>query len=93
MLTIRAPQMETLSQSHFERWVGEHVHKFFPLQCQAAGARGVEEAIREGIARAHERGLTRGARWSGLARHSSCQSLQSALSQARAKAATRGASP
>lgn len=54
-LTIRAEQLDEYSRREvrkFEDWVGEHLRKFFPQQCEAAGDPEVRRLIRDGIRRA-----------------------------------------
>ncbi len=59
-LTIRREQMARFGQNErqkFEVWMFDHLGRFFPRQCAAAGEDGVRKMIREGIERAAEHGI------------------------------------
>lgn len=60
-MIIRNEQMEALGrieQEKFEAWMFEHVTEFFPDRCQELEEQGTREAIRDGIERAEQHGIT-----------------------------------
>ncbi len=62
MLTIRQAQLAALGEmdvARFERWMLDHLAKFFPPQCAAAGELELRRTIRHGIDRAAAHGFRR----------------------------------
>ncbi len=60
-LTIRQAQLAILSRIElrkFEDWMVEHLNKFFPGQCEAAGEEQIRATIQYGVKRAASYGIT-----------------------------------
>jgi hypothetical protein len=60
MLTVRPRQIAVFSQlevKKFEDWMVQHLNRFFPDQCQAAGESEVRKLVRHGIGRAAVHGF------------------------------------
>jgi hypothetical protein len=57
MLLIRESQMQMLSRDGSFGWMAAHLREFFPAECEALGAEGLDERIADGIGSAASYGF------------------------------------
>jgi hypothetical protein len=57
MLLIRESQMQMLSRESSFEWMAAHLREFFPAECEALGADGLDERITDGIGSAASYGF------------------------------------
>ena len=59
-MTIRPEQMGVFAQierQKFQDWIVDHLRRFFPKQCAAAGEQGLRRIVLDGIERAAGHGI------------------------------------
>jgi hypothetical protein len=59
MLTIRTAQKKALADALFERWLHEHVWRFFPRRCEALGAARLRAVLSRAVGAARRLGFVR----------------------------------